>query len=291
MCDRQVIISAIEHSSVLESAEFLMECGWRLDALSVDSNGVVRVDQLPRRISTRTALVSITAANHETGVVQPIGELAAICREAGVPIHTDAAQAVGKIPLSFRQLGVDALSLTAQKFRGPTGVGALIVRGDCPIRPILFGGKQQQGLRPGTEPLAFAAGLVTALELRIADLDRWTTKVQMLRDRFEQLLTAKLPDIVVHGRAASRIANTSNIAFPGCDASDLVHRLGASGIDCSTGSACESESDEPSPTLRAMQIDAALARASVRFSFGDELNESSIDEAAGRVVDIVGSYF
>ncbi|NQT17625.1 MAG: aminotransferase class V-fold PLP-dependent enzyme, partial [Planctomycetes bacterium] len=161
----QVIVSAIEHASVIEPAEHLMEQGWRLDTMGVTSEGVVRVERLAGLITPETRLVSVMLANHETGVLQPVAELAPICREAGVPLHTDAVQVAGKLPIDFRSLGVSAMTITAHKLQGPLGIGALILRDDVAVDPILFGGHQQGGVRPGTESVALAEGMRTALEL------------------------------------------------------------------------------------------------------------------------------
>ena len=166
----QIIISSGEHQSVIEPAEHLLEQGWRVDTLGLTPQGVVRVEQLSTLLSQRAAcgspcLVSVQLGNHETGVLQPIGQLAAICGRAGVPLHTDAVQAIGKLPVSFRGLGVAAMSITAHKFRGPLGIGALVVRDGVPLQPLMFGGHQQAGLRPGTESAALAVGMATALDI------------------------------------------------------------------------------------------------------------------------------
>ena len=160
----QIIISAGEHQSVIEPAEHLLEQGWRLDTLGMTIDGVVRTDQLPPLLGTQTRLVSVLLANHETGVLQPVAELAALCNQAGVPLHTDAAQVVGKLPVNFGRLGVAAMSVAAHKFGGPLGIGALVLRDGLPIEPLMFGGHQQSGLRPGTESAALAVGMATALE-------------------------------------------------------------------------------------------------------------------------------
>ena len=216
----QIIISSGEHQSVIEPAEHLLEQGWRLDTLGLTPQGVVRVEQLPTLLecSRHTpcadrlpahgvcglqCLVSVQLGNHETGVLQPIDQLAAICNQAGVPLHTDAVQVVGKLPVSFRSLGVAAMSITAHKFRGPLGIGALIVRDGVPLRPLLFGGHQQAGLRPGTESAALAVGMATALDLWQREQEEYARRLRSLRDRFEAGLRASLPDIVVHGAGAS----------------------------------------------------------------------------------------
>ena len=160
-----VVISAVEHASVIEPAERLLEQGWRLDTLGVDAAGLICTDRLAGLLSDQTRLVSATLGNHETGVLEPIGELAAICNRAGVPLHTDAVAAAGKVAIDFRRLGVAAMSVAAHKFQGPVGIAALLVRHGVAVRPIFFGGHQQHGLRPGTEPVALAVGMAVALEL------------------------------------------------------------------------------------------------------------------------------
>ena len=181
-----IIISAGEHQSVIEPAEHLLEQGWRMDTLGLTPHGVVRVEQLPPLLAADTRLVSVMLGNHETGVLQPIDELAAMCSRAGVPLHTDAAQVVGKLPVNFRRLGVAAMSVAAHKFRGPPGIGALLIRQDVPLRPLMFGGHQQAGLRPGTEPVALAVGMATALELWQREQDEHARRLGLLRDRFER---------------------------------------------------------------------------------------------------------
>ena len=196
-----LVISAGEHPSVIEPAEHLLENGWRVDTLGLTPQGVVRVDQLPPLLGAELPrLVSVQLGNHETGVLQPIAELAAICNRAGVPLHTDAVQVVGKVPVSFRTLGVAAMSISAHKFQGPRGVGALLLRDGVPLVPLMFGGHQQDGLRPGTESVALAIGMATALELWRKEHDEYARRLTALRDRFEAGLRAALPSIVIHGR-------------------------------------------------------------------------------------------
>ncbi len=222
----RLIISAGEHQSVIEPAEHLLEHGWRLDTLGLTPQGVVRVDQLPplldpgegdspifadTKIGTvpldGVQLVSVQLGNHETGVLQPVAELAAICNRAGVPLHTDAVQVVGKLPVSFRALGVAAMSISAHKFAGPPGIGALLLRDVVPLVPLMFGGHQQEGLRPGTESVALAIGMATALELWRKEQDEHARRLTALRDRFERGLRAALPNIVVHGAGIARISD------------------------------------------------------------------------------------
>ena len=285
-CPSQIIIASGEHQSVIEPAEHLLEQGWRLDTLGMNTQGVVRVDQLLRLVNNQTRLVSVQLGNHETGVLQPIAELAALCRQAGVPLHTDAVQVVGKMPVSFRNLDVAAMSIAAHKFRGPLGIGALILRDGVPLVPLMFGGHQQAGLRPGTESAALAVGMATALELWHREQDEYARRLVALRDRFEGQLRAELPNIVVHGGEASRLPQTSNVAFPGVDGQILLMALDLAGVACSVGSACSSGSTELSPTLRAMDLPNDLVASSLRFSLGATTTEAEIDEAINRIVHV-----
>jgi cysteine desulfurase len=219
-------------------------------------------------------------ANNETGVLQPVAELARICRQHGVMLHTDAVQVVGKLPVSFEELKVDALSLSAHKFHGPRGIGALIVRGGVRLQPILFGGFQQQGLRPGTESVALAMGLRRALELWHNEANERAERMATLRDRLENLLRAGKPETVVNGGSAARVPHCTNISFPGIDRQALLLALDQEGICCSTGSACASGSSEPSPVLMAMLCSDSVIEGSLRISLGIETSAAEIEQAA-----------
>lgn len=282
-----IVISAIEHPSVIEPAEHLLEHGWRLDTLAVTGDGVVRSELLPLLLTPETQLVSVILGNHETGVVQPVAQLATVCQAAGVPLHTDAVQVVGKRPVDFRSLGVSAMSVAAHKFQGPLGIGVLIVRHDVPIAPQLFGGNQQWGLRPGTESVALAVGMATALELWHQDHEAESRRLTALRERFEHGLRAGIPELVINGAAADRLPHTSSIAFPGLDAQVLLMAFDMAGVACSVGSACSSGSTELSPTLRAMGLPKELLTSSLRFSLGSTTTEAQIDEAVGRILHVV----
>jgi cysteine desulfurase len=284
--DGQIVISAIEHASVIEPAEHLLERGFRLDTLGVSGDGVVRVEQLAPLLGPRTRLVSVMLGNHETGVLQPVAELAALCNQAGVPLHSDAVAVAGKLPIDFRRLGLAAMSVAAHKFQGPVGIAALLVRHDVAMRPIFFGGHQQYGLRPGTEPVALAVGMATALELWRQEQDAKTRKLTALRDRLEAGLKAGCPEAIIHGQAATRLPHTTNVAFPGLDGQVLLVALDVAGVACSAGSACASGSSELSPTLRAMQLSGDLVRSSIRLSLGATTTESDIDEAVRRIVRV-----
>jgi len=282
----QVIISAIEHPSVIGPAEHLLELGWRLDTLAVTPEGTVRSELLPGILATKTRLVSVLLGNHDTGVLQPVAELAVLCNRTGVPLHTDAAQVVGKLPVDFRTLGVAAMSIGAHKFGGPLGIGALLLRHGVPLTPVLFGGHQQSGLRPGTEPVALAVGMLTALELWQTHQQGYPRQLAALRDRFEAGLKAGIPGLVVHGQAVPRLPQTSSIAFPGVDGQVLLIALSMAGVACSVGSACSSGSTELSPTLRAMGVPTEVVGRSLRFSLGGTTTETEVDEAMRRTVHV-----
>lgn len=282
----QVIVSSIEHQSVIEPAEHLLELGWRLDTLPVTNDGVVRTDTLAGWLTDNTRLVSVILGSHDTGVLQPVAELAALCNRAGVPLHTDAAQVAGKLPVDFRALGAAAMSIGAHKFRGPLGIGALLLRHDVRIAPLMFGGHQQAGLRPGTESIALAVGMLTALEIWQRDRQVYADRLTALRGRFETGLERGIPGIVVHGAAAPRLPHTSSIAFPKVDGQVFLVALSLSGVACSVGSACSSGSTELSPTLKAMNVPTEMVGRSLRFSLGGTTTEAEIDEAVRRIVHV-----
>ncbi len=287
----RLVISAIEHASVIGPAEHLMEThGWRLDTLGVSTDGVICDDRLEALLSDRTGLVSMTAANHEIGTIQPIDRLAETCNAADVPLHTDAVQMVGKQPVDFRRLDVAALSLAAHKFHGPLGIGALLLRHGVPIEPILFGGHQQDGLRPGTESVVLAVGMWTALRLWQEEQAELTGRLTTLRDRFESGLLAAWPGLLPYGACAARLPQTSSIAFSAIDGQQLFVALDAAGVTCSLGAACTSGAAEVSPTLLALGIPNSLARSSLRFSLGHSTTEAEIDEAVARIVRVCSEW-
>jgi cysteine desulfurase len=283
----QVVVSAIEHASVLEPAERLLDEGWRVDNLGATPEGTVRIDALPELLTPETRLVSLMLGNHETGVLQPVAEAAALCNARGVPLHSDAAQVAGKLPIDFRRLGVGAMSLAAHKFGGPLGIGALVLRRDLTPQPLMFGGHQQGGTRPGTESVALAVGMAVALDLWQHQWEAHAERLRTLRDRFELGLRSGYPDLVVNGERAPRLPQTSNLAFPGISGQILLVALDLAGVACSVGSACSSGSTELSPTLRAMGLSKSVVESSLRFSLGATTTEADIDEAVRRVLRVV----
>jgi cysteine desulfurase len=286
----KVIVSAIEHPSVAAAADRLRERGVPVERLRVTPSGVVDVSHLQALLEeSPSRLVSVMLVNNETGVMQPATRLSEICRAAGVPLHTDAVQAVGKFPVSFRDLGAAAMTVAPHKFHGPTGIGALIVRGDAGLEPMLVGGAQQLGSRAGTEPVALAVGMARALELwRDAATERHA-HLLVLRDLLEQRILQGWPEAVILGRAAPRAPHTSNIAFLGIDRQAALIALDLAGVACSTGSACASGSSEPSPVLLAMGCSDAVVRSSLRFSVSAMNTTDEIEEAARRVLHVLRS--
>lgn len=281
-----LLISSIEHPSVTRTAVHLARRGFEIRKLPVTADGVVAVDRLCEQIDGTTRLVCLMLANNETGVLQPVAEAAEICRRAGVRLHCDAAQAAGKIPVDFTSLGVSSLSLGAHKFNGPRGIGALIVSSEISLTPLLFGGAQQFGLRPGTEDVALAVGLRAALSgWRDAGETR-RDAMRRLRDRFERRLAEQVPGVVVLGQESPRLPQTTLLAFPGVDRQALFIAADLQGIAISIGSACASGSSEPSATALAMGLPSSIVDGAVRVSFGFQTPVGELDFAADRLAGI-----
>jgi cysteine desulfurase len=283
-----VLISAIEHPSIVGPGERLAADGFEVERIPVAPSGQVEIARLAELIRPTTRLVSLMFGNNETGVLQPIAAAAELCRSRGVLFHTDAAQAVGKVEIDFTALGVDALSAAAHKFHGPLGIGFLAVRRGVPLRPLLLGGFQQEGLRPGTESPVLVVGLLAALEAWARERGTRTARLAALRDTFELRLRTSCPHIKIHGEHVPRLPQTSNVAFlqspqRGVNRQALLMALDQAGIACSTGSACASGSSRPSPTLEAMQCSPAELESSLRFSFGATTTEAEIEAAAARI--------
>lgn len=280
----EAILSAIEHPSVARCGVLLAQRGWRIRLAPVDRHGQIQVAAFAQLLSPHTRFASVMLANNETGVVQPVAELASLCAANGVPLHTDAVQAVGKIPVDFTQLGVAALTLAAHKMHGPVGVGALVLRHGVVVESLMVGGFQQEGLRPGTEAVALAVGLQAALELADAAQPARSRTMQALRDQLQAALLKQLTDVSINGLGAPRLPGTLNVAFEGLDRQAVVMALDVAGIACSTGSACASGSAEPSGVLKAMEIADAAVAGSVRFSIGATTTRAEIDRAIEVVV-------
>ncbi len=285
-----IVTTAVEHHAVLDPCKRLAREGWELTVLPVDQYGLVDPDDLRRALRPDTALVSIIAANNEIGTIQYMEEIGRICREHGVLLHTDATQAVGKIPVDVRRWNVDLLSCSAHKIYGPKGVGALYVRrGRPPVRlaPLLDGGGHERGLRSGTLPVPLVVGFGVACELCAQYLDEEARRVACLRDRLQQAILERLDEVYLNGHPERRLPGNLNLSFAYVDGEALLMSLGD--IAVSSGSACTSATPHPSHVLEAIGRSEDLARASLRFGLGRWTTQEEIDYAADRVVATVHS--
>jgi len=281
-----IITSPIEHPSVAEPILQLEKQGVAVDQLPVDRQGVVQRESFSEFLRAETRLVTVMLANNEVGSIQPIAELVHLL-EGRAAFHCDAVQSAGRIPVSFKQLGVTTLAISAHKFHGPKGVGALLVRRNTKVRPQLFGGHQQHGQRPGTEPVALVVGLATALELWQRDYRERTQKVLQLRRQLLEALEVDAAPIVLNGPRQGGVPHTLNLSFPGCQADSLLMNLDLAGVACSTGSACSSGSLLASPVLKAMSVAEEALHSAMRFSLSPVLTEEKIAEAVSRIVGVV----
>jgi cysteine desulfurase len=274
---RHLIAGAIEHEAVLVTLKALARRGWRITLLPVDATGIVRPEALEAALTGETAMVSVMHANNEIGTIQPVAELARLARARGALFHTDAVQSVGKIPVDVRALGVDLLALSAHKFNGPKGAGALWIRRGVRITPVLTGGKHERARRAGTENVPAIAGFGAVAKAAGAKISGTMPRVAALRDRLETEILARVPGTVVNGERQPRVPNTTNISFDRVEAESLLIALDLEGIAVSTGAACSSGTLEPSHVLRAMGLPAHRAQNSIRFSLGAENTDAEVD--------------
>ncbi len=280
---RHIVTSAIEHPCVLGACRHLESQGYDLTLLPVDSEGLVGPGALEAALRPETALVSVMLANNEIGTVQPVAELAALCRARGITFHTDAAQAAGKIPVDVGALGVSLLSLSAHKMHGPMGVGALYLRTGTALAPRSFGGGQERGLRPGTVPVWLAVGLGAAARIARQELPAEAPATEALRDRLLAGLRARIPDLAVNGALGPRLPGNLNLRCPGVHGEDWL--IAAEAVAASTGSACGSGSQEPSHVLQALGLGPEEVNASVRLGLGRFTTEADIDRAVEALGD------
>ena len=280
---RHLIASAIEHEAVLNTFKALARRGWKTTLLPVGQSGILSADHLKEVITDDTALVSVMHANNEIGTIQPIAELAAIAHERGALMHTDAVQSVGKIPVNVKALGVDLLSLSAHKFDGPKGVGALWIKRGTRLQTIQTGGKHERGRRAGTENVPAIVGMGVAAALAAEKLTAEATRVGGLRDRLEDGILKSVTGTAVNGARMSRVPNTTNISFDRVEAESLLIALDLEGIAVSTGSACSSGTLEPSHVLKAMGFPPHRTQNSLRFSLGMYSTDAEID----RVIEVL----
>jgi cysteine desulfurase len=284
---RHIITTRVEHPAVLNLCQHLAKDGYRLTEIGVDHQGNLDIDELDRAITDDTAIVSVMWANNETGVVFPIDRIAAMVRARGVVFHCDAVQAAGKIPVNLRQTPIDLLSIAGHKIHAPKGVGVLYVRRGTKIRPLMIGGHQERGRRPGTENTASIIGLGKACELAGAHIEDYETRVRAMRDRLEEQALATCPDSMVNGDREARVPNTTNLGFEYVEGEAILLLLNETGICASSGSACTSGSLEPSHVLRAMGVPFTCSHGSVRFSLSRYTTEAEIDHTLKHLPPVI----
>lgn len=285
----RVLASAIEHHAVLDAVHWLVDHeGARVDWIPVDRAGRVRPDALREALGSGddVALASVMWANNEVGTVQPVAELAAVAREHGVPLHTDAVQAAGTLPVAFAKTGAQALTVTGHKLGGPVGVGALLLaKPKEPVFldpvPLLHGGGQERDVRSGTLDTPAIAGFAAAVQVTAARRDAEARRLTELRDRLTEAVRAAVPDAILNGDPVGRLPGNAHFSFPGCEGDALLMLLDARGIACSTGSACSAGVSRPSHVLTAMGSGADLARGSLRFTLGHTSTEADVKALAG----------
>ena len=284
-----VLASHLEHPCVVEPLRQLESRGFSVQWLPSSLRGILQPETVRAATQPHTKLVCIMLANHETGAIQPVREIAAAI-PSGVSIHCDAAQAVGKLPVDFHNLGATTLTASAHKFGGPKGIGVLITKRGTHLTPLMFGGHQQQGRRPGTEPVALVVGMAAALEWAVRNMAANCAKLEALRERLWMRLLELASPIVLNGPeigASDVVPTTLNVSFPGCRADLLLMALDLAGVACSTGSACSSGSLLPSPVIAAMGVSDNILRSALRFSLSPMLELSDIDDAAIRIGSVV----
>lgn len=285
--EKTILVSPVEHPSITSAAAYLWSTNHDVQYLKVDSNGLVCLENLEENLQSKSVgLVCVMAANNETGVIQPIEKIARLAHHYGARVHCDAVQVFGKAPFNFTESTVDSLSISCHKFHGPSGIGALILKRNLPLRPMIFGGHQQDGFRPGTENLALATGFRVAVELFQKDLSRRSERMNSLRLLLENQLQNHFSEIVINGSGAERLPHTSNIAFIGLDRQAFLLAADFNDLCLSTGSACSSGSSEPSPVLVAMGCSKEVIDSSIRFSLAADTTQEEIELAIEKIVSI-----
>ena len=275
-----LVTTPIEHKAVLAAVHQAAREGGEERIVAVDSSGQVDADGYDALVDDHTACVSVMWVNNEVGVVQDIPALAATARARGALFHTDAVQALGKVSIDLRTLPVDYLTISGHKIGAPKGIGAMFIRRGTPLEPLMHGGSQDRGRRPGTENVAMTIGFARAVELTLAEQAAECTRLRAMRDALEEALLARIPDAVVHGRGADRAPHILNISVPGTDSESLLMALDLKGVACSAGSACQSGSITPSHVLSAMGVPTALAVAAIRMSLGALSTEADVQRVA-----------
>ncbi|MBQ2917253.1 MAG: cysteine desulfurase NifS [Clostridia bacterium] len=282
-----IITSKIEHPAILNSCKTLEREGFNVTYLDVDKNGLINIDDLKRNITDRTILISIMFANNEIGTIEPIEEIGKIAKEMGILFHTDSVQAVGNVMIDVQQMGIDLLSMSAHKFYGPKGIGALYIRDGVKCNKIQDGGHQERNMRAGTENVAGIVGLGKAIQKAIVNLEEYNYNVSILRDYYEMKIKKNIPYIKINGHKTKRLSGNSNISFEFVDGESLLLKLDEKGICVSTGSACSSGNDSPSHVLLAIGLEKNKAKGSLRVTFGKENTKEDVDYLVESLIEIV----
>jgi cysteine desulfurase len=282
-----IITTAIEHHAVLHSCEYLEAQGVRVTYLPVDRHGLVDTEAVEAAITPETILISVMTANNEVGTIEPVEAIGGIAHDHGIPLHTDAVQAIGHVPIDVEKMHIDLLSLSAHKFYGPKGIGALFVRDGVEIERFVHGGGQEKGRRAGTENIPGIIGLGTAIDRACRDIESNTARLRSMRDRLVNGILGEVPHTILNGHPRLRLPGNANLSFRGVDGEALLLLLDAGGICGSTGSACSSSSGEPSHVLTAMGIPPALAGASLRLTLGELTTDEDIDYVLATLPGIV----
>jgi len=283
----QIITSLIEHDAILEPCKKLEQNGFDIDYLPVNEFGMIDSSVLKSHISDKTSLVSIMFGNNEVGTIQTISELSKICNESNIPFHTDAVQAVGKVPLDVKKLGIDLLSVSSHKLYGPKGIGALYIKNGIDIDPVILGGGQEHGLRSGTENVASIVGFGTACEMAKNNLNENISHVKKLRDNLVEKVLNEIPEVTLNGHPQSRLPNNAHFTFLGVNGEDLIIKLDEYGIAASTGSACSVNTQKASHVLQAMGFSLEQITGSLRLTIGIFNDQKEIDQTVDILKKIV----
>lgn len=282
-----LVTTTVEHSAILQTAKKLESDGFPVRFTDVDNHCMVDFDALRKAVDDRTALVSIMHANNETGVIQDIEEAARIAHKAGALFHTDAVQSAGKVPIDVRAMGIDMLSMSGHKLNAPKGIGVLYIKNGIKITPLTYGGAHERGIRPGTEDIAGIVAFARAFELSVEEMEEKQKRLLSLRNRLEEGIEERIPDVIFNGRSVPRLAGTSNISVPGVDGEALIFSLDMEGVAASTGSACSTGEVEPSHVLIAMGCEPKIAQSSLRFSMGWGSTEEGVEHILSVLPPIV----
>jgi len=283
----QIITSSIEHDAILEPCKKLAQNGFDVDYLPVNSFGMVKCSDLQNHISEKTNLVSIMFGNNEVGTIQPISEIAKICNDHKVPFHTDAIQAVGKIPIDVKELGIDLLSISSHKLYGPKGIGALYIKNGIDTDPLILGGGQERGLRSGTENVASIVGFGKACEIAKNNLNENISQMRKLRDILVEKVLNEIPEVILNGHSQSRLPNNAHFTFLGVNGEDLIIKLDEYGIAASTGSACSVNTQKASHVLQAMGFSHEQITGSLRLTIGIFNDQKEIEQTVNVLKKVV----